>query len=110
MAGWLAIVEAVLFLGAERTKALILVANTSLHFDLSECKGFSQDQFWRHSLSTAGFARSITQMEMAGAKLADEAFTAGLLHDVGKLLFAANLPEKYSQMLAVARRQKRPPP
>jgi len=99
-------VEAVLFLGAERTKALILVANTCLHFNLSECKGFSQEQFWQHCLSTAGLARSIMQMERVDAKLADEAFTAALLHDVGKLLFAANLPEKYSQMLAVARNQK----
>jgi HD-like signal output (HDOD) protein len=99
-------VEAVMFLGTERTKALILMANTSLHFDLSACEGFSQDEFWRHSLTTAELARSIVQMESQDAKLAEEAFTAGLLHDVGKLLFAANYTQKYSQMLAVARNQR----
>ena len=99
-------VEAVMFLGTERTKALILVAHTSLHYNLSACRGFSQDQFWRHAVATATLARQIMWTETLDAKLADEAFTAGLLHDVGKLLFAANLTEKYSEMLAVARTQK----
>jgi putative nucleotidyltransferase with HDIG domain len=99
-------VEAVMFLGTERTKALILVASTSLHYDLSGCAEFSQEQFWHHSLATAELARSIMQMETHNAKLADEAFTTGLLHDIGKLLLAANLTEKYSHALSVARHQK----
>ncbi len=100
-------VEAVLVLGAERTKALILVANTALHFDLSVCEGFSQEQFWHHSLATAGQARSIVQLETKDNRLADQAFTAGVLHDIGKLLFAANLPQEYSRMLATAKHQKK---
>ena len=98
-------IEAVMYLGAERTKAMILMASTSLNFDLSACRGFSQDQFWRHSLATAGLARAIAQMETQDAKFADEAFTAGLLHDIGKLLFAANLTQHYSGMLSTARHQ-----
>jgi len=101
-------VEAVMFLGAERTKALILVANTSLNFDFSECTGFSHEKFWRHSLATGGLARAIALSETHDAGLADEAFTAGLLHDVGKLLFAANVTEQYSQTLSVGRHQKLP--
>ena len=99
-------VEAVMFLGAERTKALILMANTSLHFDLSGCEGFSQEQFWRHSLATAGLARSITLLETHDAKFADEAFTAGLLHDVGKLLLAANVTAPYSRTVSIAKIQR----
>src|SRR5580765_4652492 len=77
--------EAVLLLGAERAKPLILVASKSLNHDLSGCKGFSQDQFWRHSLATATLARSIVQMETNDVRFAEQAFTAGLLHDIGKL-------------------------
>jgi len=98
--------EAVIFLGSERTKALILMANTSLHFDLSGCEGFSQEQYWRHSLSTAGLARAITLLETHDAKLADEAFTAGLLHDVGKLLLAANVTAPYCRTVSIAKIQR----
>ena len=99
--------EAVMFLGGERTKALILMANASLHFDLSACREFSQEQFWRHSVATAGLARAIALAETRDATVADEAFTAGLLHDIGKLLFAANLTAEYERTLVVAKNQKR---
>jgi putative nucleotidyltransferase with HDIG domain len=95
-------VEAVTFLGAERTKALILMASLSLHGNMSPCEGFSQDQFWQHSLSVGTLARNITRAQGKNASLADQAFTAGLLHDIGKLLFAANLPSEYGPIITTA--------
>lgn len=95
-------VEAVTFLGAERTKALILMASLSLHGTMTPCEGFSQDQFWQHSLSVGTLARNITKAQTKDASLADQAFTAGLLHDIGKLLFAANLPREYGPVITTA--------
>lgn len=96
---------AVMFLGTERTKSLVLLAKVFSQFEKSKCEGFSQEQLWRHSMATGAFARSIMMTETRNARLADMAFTAGLLHDVGKLLLAANLPAEYSGLIAQASRR-----
>ena len=96
---------AVMFLGTERTKSLVLLAKVFSQFEKSRCEGFSQEQLWRHSMATGAFARSIMITETRNARLADMAFTAGLLHDVGKLLLAANLPDEYSGLIAQASRR-----
>ena len=36
----------------------------------------------------------------------EQAFAAGLLHDIGKLLFAANLPEVFTRVVRKAREQR----
>jgi len=45
-------------------------------------------------------------MENSGSEVAEEAFAAGLLHDIGKLLFAANLTEPFGQALALVRAKR----
>jgi len=96
-------VDAVTFLGAERTKALILMASLSLHGSLTPCDGFSQESFWQHSLMVATMARTLALKELKNAGLADACFTAGLLHDIGKLLFASNLPREYGRVIQTAK-------
>ncbi len=94
-------VEAVMFLGGERTKSLVLVAHVFTQFEKSKCPGFSLDQLWQHSMATGTQARVIAHGETKNTKMADMAFTAGLLHDVGKLLLAGNVPEQYGRVVSV---------
>jgi HD-like signal output (HDOD) protein/CheY-like chemotaxis protein len=101
-------VDAVMFLGSERTKALILVAHVFSQFDETKCAGFSVDAQWRHSMETGSFAQTIVTHQLNDTKLAELAFTAGLLHDLGKLLLAANLPEKYSHAINSAHHRNLP--
>jgi HD-like signal output (HDOD) protein len=42
------------------------------------------------------------------AAIKEEAFTAGILHDAGEVLQAANSPEAYSMALADARKKVTP--
>jgi putative nucleotidyltransferase with HDIG domain len=65
--------------------------------------------FWRHSLAVGRYARQIAQFETIAPDLTHQAFTAGLLHDLGKLLYAANLPQEFGETLALARLQSRWP-
>jgi len=51
-------------------------------------------------------AKRITQSESADHQTAEHAFTAGLLHDVGKLILAANLPQDYDAALTQANEQE----
>jgi putative nucleotidyltransferase with HDIG domain len=98
--------EAIAYLGLNTTKALVLLAHTFSSFEQLEHDGFSAESLWRHSVATGQFARRLALMEGSGVEPAEQAFTAGLLHDVGKLLFAANLPKPFGQALALAREQR----
>jgi len=58
------------------------------------------DELWAHSQTTAGLAKEIARRENTGAKIEEEAFVAGLLHDTGKLVLASNFPAGYKQVLS----------
>lgn len=84
--------EAVMYLGMGRTRALILMAGTFSQFENLNVPGFSPEQIWNHSLQVATLAQIISLEETKDAKLGEAAFTSGLMHDMGKLILAANVP------------------
>jgi HD-like signal output (HDOD) protein len=98
-------VEAVMQMGCERTKSVLLVSSVFLQFANHPCPGFSHDKWWQHSMVVGGFARLLTAQETKDAKLGELAFTAGLMHDTGKLLLAANFPDVYGKILDQAQRR-----
>ena len=87
--------ESVMVLGAERIKALILLAGVFSQYAAAKCPGFSPEPVWGHSIQVGAFSRAIALAETKNARTAEAAFTAGLLHDIGKLVLAGNLPEMY---------------
>lgn len=100
--------EAVILLGLERTRALILLVHVFSEFEKSRCRGFSADRLRQHALGTGVVAKKIVETETRDFQLAESAFTAGLLHDIGQLLLAANLPVEYAHVLDVARERQVP--
>jgi len=88
--------EAVMVLGVERTRAIILLTGVFSQFNKVRCPGFSCEEIWKHSLEAGEFARIIALTETGAPKIADAAFTAGLLHDIGKLILASNAPDMYT--------------
>jgi HD-like signal output (HDOD) protein/CheY-like chemotaxis protein len=94
--------EAVAYVGLETTRSLLLLAHTFASFENLHADGFKMEALWRHSAATGRLARIIANEENSGPDIADQSFTAGLLHDIGKLLFAANLPKEFSRALQVA--------
>lgn len=63
----------------------------------SELKGYRQesDDFWRHSLAVAMGAKSLAQGKHPN--LAEDAFSAGLLHDCGKIILDQYVLERTEQ-------------
>jgi HD-like signal output (HDOD) protein len=82
----------------------MLLAHSFSSFAQLELTGFSVEALWRHSVLTGQLARRIAQGEETTSETIDQAFTAGLLHDIGKLLVGANLPAAFGQVLMLARR------
>ncbi len=98
--------EAAMVLGAERIRALILLAGVFSQYDGTKCPGFLPEPIWNHSVQVAMYARAIAFAETKDARMAEAAFTAGLLHDIGKLILAANLPEMYATALRLRASRK----
>ena len=67
---------------------------------------FDRKGFWKHSIAVACAAELIAQVNPKLRVVPEEAFLAGLLHDVGKLVLDLVLPRSYERVLAVAHRRK----
>lgn len=96
-------IDAVLYLGMETTKSLVLLAHTFSYFDKVRTPDFSVDRLWRHLVNAGKFAEQIARAEGASIEVTGQSFTAGMLHDIGKLLVAANLPTEFKDILARAK-------
>ena len=98
--------EAVLFLGVATVQSLVLSMQIFSLFEKVKIAAFSFPDLWMHSWVTGLLARKIAESQHLTSVEAQECFTAGLLHDVGKLVLATSLPWRYEQaMLAVKQRQ-----
>ncbi|HTI97958.1 MAG TPA: response regulator [Dongiaceae bacterium] len=88
--------EAVQYLGTGTVRSLVLSVHVFSSFD-HQVKGFSIEQFESHALRCARLARALMEHEGAPAAEAEDAYIAGMLHDVGKLMLAASLPDLYQE-------------
>jgi HD-like signal output (HDOD) protein len=99
--------EAVSYLGLETVKSLVLTAKIFSQFDPQKISGFSLDDLWNHSMLTGIFAKIILQMENQTREAINDAYMAGLLHDLGKLVLVQNLRDGYQRALINARQSDR---
>ncbi len=63
-------------------------------------KRFDRVAFWQHSLATAVSARVLAKLK--GWRDPEEAFLAGLMHDLGRLVMDRFLPNEFDQTLTLA--------
>ncbi len=109
MCGTVSTVEqAVNFLGLDTIQALVLTADIFSQFRMQRASGFHIDRLWAESMETGTLARAIARAEGRAPHEIEQANTAGFLHDVGILLLAVNLPDRYSTVLTVASAEGRP--
>ena len=98
--------EAVMVLGSERIKSLILLGGVFSQYSDAQGSAASIHSLLAHSIQVGGFARAIALNETKSSRTAEAAFTAGVLHDIGKLILAGNLPEKFARARALAAERK----
>lgn len=94
--------EAVAYIGLDTIKSLVLSIHAFSQFAHANAGGLTMESLWAHSLNVAARSKLIAQLEQADRKAVDEAFTAGMLHDIGKLVLAANMPEVFAQSVRLA--------
>jgi HD-like signal output (HDOD) protein len=57
---------------------------------------------WDHSVAVAAIAQRIACSETRKKATAEESFTAGLLHEVGKVVLLAEMPREYRRIVDLA--------
>jgi putative nucleotidyltransferase with HDIG domain len=93
--------EAVVYLGIETIKSLALTAETFSQFAPSGATGLSIEQFQRHAMLVARIAAGV----LPAGRAHQEAVTAALLHDVGKLVMVADDPAHWARLNEEAHRR-----
>ncbi len=94
--------HAVSYLGIELLKGLALTAHVFATIEAAPVDGFSLERLQQYSLLTAQLAR----LFLTDPKRADDAFTAGLVHDVGKIVIALCLPDRFADVVRNVRSTK----
>lgn len=90
--------QAVVYLGADTVRNLAISISVQQVFRRVEANGLlSIDRFWHHSYLNALLAEKIAAA--TGYHDPSEAYLAGLLHDIGKLLLWMAFPGKYAPLL-----------
>src|SRR6267142_3367193 len=96
-------VHAVEILGLETVRSIVLCMDAFSRPEGSPLTDADIAWLQIHSLATANFARRIAQLEGADPGAADEAFTTGILHDIGKLILASTSGEEWNRALDLSR-------
>lgn len=89
--------DAVQLLGVDMIASLALSIKVFSQFQIKKTIGFSLETFWAHSLSVGKFAQWIIRNE--NGKTSEAGLTAGLLHDIGKLVLVSSMPDEYDRVV-----------
>lgn len=100
--------NAIAYLGLDMLRQLILVTHLFTQCSKQVRDTYALDDLWQHCLCTATLAKSIAEVNTGDASAANNAYLAGLLHEIGKLILIAQLPETYSAILKQTAEEGRP--
>ena len=99
--------EAVMLLGTETIKALVLSVKIFSEFNQKKFRWFNFDELFNHSVSVSMFAQTISKEERLDQYLVNNSLMAGMFHDLGKLILVTNFQEPYQKIMIEARQSKR---
>jgi len=100
--------DAVIYLGLDAIRTLLLTLHAFSEFQPSAGSAFCMQALWRHSLATGVLAERIFQTLPADGGVHESMRMIGLLHDVGQLVLAANLPETFDRAYQLAEEKQVP--
>ncbi|MGF1485059.1 MAG: HDOD domain-containing protein [Opitutales bacterium] len=95
-------------LGLSAVRAVVMAYPALSLLDKSPHLQKQRKTFWKHSRKVAEVARFLARTEGFGHEVVGYAYSAGLLHDVGKLILASNFGKQYDAYLDYAAAQDVP--
>lgn len=94
--------EAIQFIGLNAVRSIALSAHVFKNFEHTDFKNFSAHQLWEDALRCAQITRLIMRLEKVDEGETEDACTAAMLRNVGKLMLAKSLPQEFGQSLELA--------
>jgi putative nucleotidyltransferase with HDIG domain len=88
--------DAIVVLGFRAVSSLVTTAALTNFFKVPELAWFDQSTFWRKSLGTAVCCRKMASLVGMDPEVG---FTAGLLHDIGRLILVVCCPKQYQAVM-----------
>ncbi|GMV84518.1 MAG: hypothetical protein AMXMBFR80_03760 [Dehalococcoidia bacterium] len=98
--------EAVVMLGFKQVRQVAVGASLMNAFRRGPADGFDLDLFWGHSVAVAVAAEALAKKSFAVRP--EDAFTAGILHDIGRLVIRQVMPAEFAAAVAIARSGEAP--
>jgi putative nucleotidyltransferase with HDIG domain len=92
--------DAIVVLGFRSVRTLVVAAAVTGSFPSTNREWFDQQAFWKHSLAVGLAARTFA--DALGINT-DHAFTAGLLHDIGRQVLVTCFPDHYKAVVEARR-------
>jgi HD-like signal output (HDOD) protein len=98
------VAEAISLIGIQQVQDLILASSNVERFSGVADEFVDMKSFWRHSLA-CGIGARLLAVEKRLPK-ADKFFVAGLLHDIGRLVLFAKMPQAAQQIFDLYHRER----
>lgn len=95
--------QAISLLGMETLKSLVLSIGIFDNHNVIKLQDISLQKLMSHSVACGTLAKQIVHFETKDTKLSEQAFMAGLLHDLGLLLLAVEIPDLVENALEISR-------
>ena len=92
------LLQSLTLIGLDNVRTLVLSVNVFAQFDGNARVAASLPCLWDHSIAVSKLAQQIAAAENCPKALLEECFTAGLLHDLGKLVLMAEFPKECLQV------------
>lgn len=91
--------RAISFLGMTAVRSIVVgIAMQQMMSGKSQVRNFDKLAFWRHSLATAVGGRILGKLRMPAKS--EELYCAGMIHDIGLIVFERYLPSDLDECLA----------
>ncbi len=101
--------KAVARIGMEQIRTAVLSVSVLDAFSsLPNSGSMRPEWFWEHSAGVGLLAMRLSEVAGRAKDHCDTMFTAGLLHDLGRLLLVEQIPEHYPRVIEVADRLELP--
>ncbi len=95
--------QAVCMIGMDMVRALVVSVHVFSEFEGNPAVSARWEDLWEHSVDVGTLSKRIATAEKASKQVIEESFTAGLLHDVGKIILLAEMPDEYIAILQQAK-------
>jgi HD-like signal output (HDOD) protein len=93
-------------LGLKTIRSLVVSEAVFANYNVSDTVPFDVEEIAGHNIAVSVVSRAIAALESSDSTITDDAAAAGLLHDAGKIILAANLPEQYNECIEFMRKER----